>query len=56
MKEVKAILRADDLPPFLDLVRENATTGHIGDGAVYVTDPTRVANLRTGDEEALALL
>ncbi|MEX2324756.1 MAG: P-II family nitrogen regulator [Nitriliruptoraceae bacterium] len=39
----------------VDAIADNARTGQVGDGKVFVTGVDRVVRIRTGDEDAQAL-
>ncbi len=45
--------RADEL---IDVIRRHAFTGHQGDGIICVSPIERVVKIRTGDENAIALV
>lgn len=54
--KIELVCRAEDLLRFVDIVRENGRTGQRGDGVIFVTKIEQVVKIRTGDENALALL
>ena len=39
----------------IDIIKENALTGKIGDGKIFVSDITNVIRIRTGEEDEEAL-
>ena len=39
----------------IDTIKENALTGKIGDGKIFVSDITNVVRIRTGEEDEEAL-
>lgn len=54
--KIELVCRAEDAPRFVDIVRETGRTGQRGDGVIFVTEIEQVVKIRTGDENALALL
>lgn len=54
--KVELYCRAVELEEVIRLVREQASTGHRGDGVIAVTPLERLVSVRTGDEEFLAVL
>jgi len=54
--KLELVCRAEDVARFADIVRENGRTGQRGDGVIFVTEIEQVVKIRTGDEDALALL
>jgi nitrogen regulatory protein P-II 1 len=54
--KLELVCQADDVDRVIDLVRQHAKTGQRGDGVIFVSDVERVVKIRTGDENALALL
>ena len=54
--KIELVCRAEDVPRFVEIVRENGRTGQRGDGVIFVTEIEQVVKIRTGDENALALL
>ena len=53
---IELVCRAEDAPRFIEIVRGNGRTGERGDGVIFVTEIDQVVKIRTGDENALALL
>ncbi len=54
--KVEFLCRASDSDGLVELVREWAATGRRGDGVIIVSDVTDVVNVRTGDQDRVALL
>jgi nitrogen regulatory protein PII len=54
--KIEVVCKADDVPRLVEVVREHAGTGRRGDGVIFVSDVERVVKIRTGEENALALL
>lgn len=54
--KIELFCRAEDLEEVIRVIRERACTGHRGDGVIAVTPMQRCINVRTGDEELLAVL
>lgn len=54
--KIELVCPAEDVPRFVDIVRENGRTGQRGDGVIFVTEIEQVVKIRTGDQNALALL
>ena len=53
---IELVCRAEDVPRLLEVIRAAARTGHRGDGVIFVSDVEQTVKIRTGDENALALL
>lgn len=53
---LELVCRAEDVARLIEVVRTKGRTGERGDGMVFVSDVERVVKVRTGDENALALL
>jgi nitrogen regulatory protein P-II 1 len=45
----------DSADQLVDVIRDAAATGKIGDGKIWVTDVDRVVRIRTGEEGADAV-
>lgn len=58
MEKVKIELycRAEELEGAIRVIREQASTGHRGDGVVAVTALERIVSVRTGEEDLLAII
>lgn len=54
--KITLVVKAETVPSLVDLVRTAACTGHRGDGVIFISDMERVVKIRTGEENALALL
>ncbi len=54
--KITLVVKAEMAPSLIELVRTRACTGHQGDGVIFVCDVERVVKIRTGEENALALL
>lgn len=53
--KVEVVCVDEDVQKICDIVTENAKTGRIGDGKVFVTDVDSVIRIRTGEEGDAAL-
>jgi len=53
--KIEVVVPANDVENVIEKIIENARTGKIGDGKIFVTDIEKVVRIRTGetDEEAL---
>ncbi|WP_187648097.1 P-II family nitrogen regulator [Nitrosophilus labii] len=53
--KIEVVVPADEVDNVIEKIIENARTGKIGDGKIFVTDIEKVVRIRTGetDEEAL---
>jgi len=53
--KIELVVSADDVDNVVNVIVDNAKTGKIGDGKIFVTDIEKVVRIRTGetDEEAL---
>jgi nitrogen regulatory protein PII len=54
--KIELVCKARDVSRLLEVVRTNGRSGHRGDGVIFVTPIEQVVKIRTGDEDALALL
>lgn len=54
--KIELICKAEDADRVVAVIRELARTGERGDGIVAVQEVERCVKIRTGDENALALL
>lgn len=54
--KIEVVCRAEDVQRLVDIIRTSARTGHRGDGVIFVSDVERTVKVRTGDENALALI
>ena len=46
---VELIVKEEDLDRIIDVILENARTGDIGDGKIFVSDVEEVIRIRTGE-------
>jgi nitrogen regulatory protein P-II 1 len=53
--KVEVIVREVDVDRIVDLIVQEARTGKVGDGKVYVTGVDRVVRIRTGEADAAAV-
>ncbi len=53
--KIEVVVPADEVENVIEKIIENARTGKIGDGKIFVTDIEKVVRIRTGetDEEAI---
>ena len=53
--KIEVIVPAEEVENVIEKIVENARTGKIGDGKIFVTDIEKVVRIRTGetDEEAI---
>jgi len=54
--KIELVCQAEAVPRLVQVVQDNGRTGQRGDGVIFVTEIERVVKIRTGDENALALL
>lgn len=54
--KITVIVGSDEVSRLVDVVCESACTGHRGDGVIFVSGIERVVKIRTGVEDAMALL
>ena len=52
---LEAVVDDDDVHRVIDLIAENARSGKIGDGKIWVTQVERVVRIRTGEEGVAAI-
>jgi nitrogen regulatory protein P-II 1 len=48
--KIEILVPDDNAPRVVDLIAENARTGRIGDGKIFVTPVEEVTRIRTGEE------
>jgi len=53
--KVEVIVREADVDRIVDLIVQEARTGKVGDGKVYVTGVDRIVRIRTGETDAAAV-
>lgn len=46
---IELIVKKEDLDDIVDLIIENARTGDVGDGKIFVSDVEEVIRIRTGE-------
>jgi len=53
--KLELVVSADDVDNVINIIVDNAKTGKIGDGKIFVTDIDKIVRIRTGetDEEAI---
>jgi len=53
--KIELVVSSDDVDNVINIIVENAKTGKIGDGKIFVTDIDKIVRIRTGetDEEAI---
>jgi nitrogen regulatory protein P-II 1 len=54
--KVLVVCGQEKVDTVLDAIRREGRTGHRGDGIVFVSDVERAVKIRTGAEDALALV
>lgn len=54
--KIEVAVTDDLVDATVDAICEAATTGRVGDGKIFVTALERVVRIRTGEEDAAALL
>ncbi len=53
--KLEVVVSDDDTERVIDVVRENAHTGTIGDGRIFVSQVNNAIRIRTGEEGDVAL-
>lgn len=53
---IEFLAEESEVERLTEIIRDCGGTGHRGDGVVVITDVASVVNVRTGDEDKLALL
>jgi len=53
--KIEVVIDDDQLPAVLDAIEQNAKTGTIGDGKIFVTDVGHAVRIRTGETNDDAL-
>ncbi len=48
--ELMVVVKKEDANKVCDIIQENAVTGHIGDGKIFVTPVSKTYTVRTGAE------
>lgn len=54
--KIEFVAPAERVDELIEIVRRHAFTGHQGDGIICVSPIDRVVKIRTGDEDAIALV
>lgn len=54
--KILLVCPADHVDRVVEAIQREGRTGHRGDGVVFVSDVERIIKIRTGDEDALALM
>lgn len=54
--KILVVCPSDAVDRVVEAIRREGRTGHRGDGVVFVSDVERVVKIRTGAEDALALM
>ena len=47
--KIELVVKSDEVDNVIDVIVENAKTGKIGDGKIFVTDIEKVVRIRTGE-------
>ena len=53
--KIELVVKSDEVENVINIIVENAKTGKIGDGKIFVTDIEKIVRIRTGEtnEEAI---
>jgi nitrogen regulatory protein P-II 1 len=53
--KIELVVKSDEVENVINIIVENAKTGKIGDGKIFVTNIEKIVRIRTGetDEEAI---
>ena len=49
LTRIELIVNEEDLEDIIDIIIENARTGDVGDGKIFVSDVEEVIRIRTGE-------
>lgn len=52
---IELIVNDEELEPILKVIEENARTGEVGDGKIFVSDVMEVIRIRTGERGSKAV-
>lgn len=52
---IELIVNEEDLDDVIDVILENARTGEVGDGKIFVSDVEEVIRIRTGEKGSKAV-
>ena len=53
--KLELVVTGDQVDSVVEAIVENAKTGKIGDGKIFVTDIERIVRIRTGEEDSEAI-
>ncbi len=53
--KIEIVVKADQVDQVVDVIREAANTGKIGDGKIFVLPIERIVRVRTGEEDGSAV-
>lgn len=53
--KLELVVNAEQVDDVVETIAENAKTGKIGDGKIFVTDMERIVRIRTGEEDNEAI-
>ena len=53
--KVEVVVSVDDAHDVVECIRAAASTGHVGDGKIWVTDVSAMVRIRTGEKGLAAL-
>jgi len=53
--KLKVVVADDRVDALIDVIRQSAATGKIGDGKIFVTSVEHAVRIRTGEEDEQAL-
>jgi nitrogen regulatory protein P-II 1 len=53
--KLELVVNAEQVDDVVESIAENAKTGKIGDGKIFVTDMERIIRIRTGEEDSEAI-
>lgn len=53
--KIEVVVNDDLVSKVVDIIKESAKTGKIGDGKIFVTNVERAVRIRTGEEDSEAI-
>ena len=53
--KIEVIVSSDIVPQVVDAIKENANTGQIGDGKIFIIPIEKAIRIRTGEEDENAI-
>ncbi|MGD2124778.1 MAG: P-II family nitrogen regulator [Desulfobacteraceae bacterium] len=53
--KIEVVVPKDMVPRVIDAIKENAYTGQIGDGKIFVVPVEKAVRIRTGEEDEAAI-